>query len=224
MLGKNNMTKIKKAIDIAMTVLFIILMGYHITGNKVHEILGIATFIFFLAHNVLNIKWYKMLFKGKYNSRRLITVIVNTLLLISMLGSITSGIMISNTLCFLNIPTTSFGRSLHMASTSWLFVLMSIHMGLHLNTILFKLNKNMKDSVFEYIYYFIIFALCAYGLYIFVSTGLWKDMFLITEFKFFDYEQLPILFYIEYFAIVCSISFITHLLSNMKKRNPKVKS
>ncbi len=34
------MKKIRILIDMLMTIFFIILMGYFITGNKVHEILG----------------------------------------------------------------------------------------------------------------------------------------------------------------------------------------
>lgn len=39
------MKKFRFIIDIAMTILFIILMGYYVTDNKVHEILGTITFV-----------------------------------------------------------------------------------------------------------------------------------------------------------------------------------
>ena len=42
-----------------MTCFFIILMGYHITGNKIHEYLGVITLLLMIIHNILNIKWYK---------------------------------------------------------------------------------------------------------------------------------------------------------------------
>lgn len=63
-------SKIKKIIDIVMTILFIILMGYYVTDNKVHEILGTITFILFIIHHILNIKWYKSIFKGKHSFQR----------------------------------------------------------------------------------------------------------------------------------------------------------
>ena len=45
---------VKMIIDIVMTILFIILMGYYITDNSVHEILGTITFVLFIAHHILN--------------------------------------------------------------------------------------------------------------------------------------------------------------------------
>ncbi len=39
------MKKIKMIIDIVMYLIFIVLMGHHITGNLIHEILGSLLFI-----------------------------------------------------------------------------------------------------------------------------------------------------------------------------------
>ena len=47
------MKKFKIILDITMTIMFIILMGYYITGNTVHEILGTITFVLFIIHNIL---------------------------------------------------------------------------------------------------------------------------------------------------------------------------
>lgn len=106
-------------IDIIMFILFIILMGYHITGNKTHEILGVITFVFFILHHIVNIKWYKTLFKGKYNFYRVFQIIIDAFLFVAMIGIIISSIIISsNVFSFLNIKTTMFARNLHMVSTS----------------------------------------------------------------------------------------------------------
>lgn len=210
---------IRKIIDIIMIIFFVILMGYHITGNKVHEVLGVIIFVLFVVHNILNIKWYKTIFKGKYGFCRLFQILINFLLLASMLGMIISGVMISSSVFqFLNIPTTMFGRSLHMLSTSWGFVLMSIHIGLHLNIILVKLNEKVKNSTFEYIYYLIICLFMIYGLYVFISDGLWKDMLLITKFKFFNYNQNSLLFYLGQFSIFLFLSFTIYWILCLIKK------
>ncbi len=213
---------VKIVIDIIMFILFIILMGYHITDNNTHEILGVITFIFFILHHIVNIKWYKAIFKGKYTFYRVFQIIINTLLFISMIGIIVSSIMISsNVFSFLNIKTTMFGRNLHMISTSWGFVLMGIHLGLHLNIILLKLTKKMKNSIFEYVYYLIIIILILFGLYAFIDTELWKDMFLVNQFKFFDYNQNAYLFYLGEFAIICFISLSTYFILKIKKKEKR---
>ena len=88
--------KFRIMLDIVMTILFTILMGYYATDNKVHEILGTITFILFIIHNILNIKWYKGIFKGKHTFQRTFHIILNLLLFIAILGMMVSGIMISS--------------------------------------------------------------------------------------------------------------------------------
>ena len=58
------MKKLRIIIDIIMFILIIILMGYHITDNKIHEYLGIIPFILFIIHHIINYRYYKNLFKG----------------------------------------------------------------------------------------------------------------------------------------------------------------
>ena len=213
------MRKLRIILDIVMTCLFIILMGYYITDNTVHEILGTITFVLFIIHNILNIKWYKSIFKGKHNFQRTFHIIINLLLFIVMLGMMVSGIMISSDIFdFLNLKTTMFGRSLHMISTSWGFVLMAIHVGLHIAGIMNKLNAKMKNSTFEYVYYFILLLLIGFGIYSLISLRLWEEMFLLVDFKFFDYEQSTILFYLKYIAILFTISFVIYIIFNLIKK------
>lgn len=203
-------------IDIAITILFITLMSYYITGNKLHEILGTITFVLFIIHNILNIKWYKSIFKGKNNFQRTFHIIMNLLLLLTMIGMMISGIIISaNVFSFLNIQTTMFGRRLHMVSTSWGFVLMAIHVGLHLNSMMTKINKKMKNNTFEYVYYFMLILLVGLGIYSFLSLKIWEDMFAVNEFKFFDYEQSIVMFYLKYIGMQVAISLIIYFIFNI---------
>lgn len=210
------MKKFRIILDIIMTCLFIILMGYYATDNSVHEILGVITFVLFILHNILNIKWYKSIFKGKHNFQRTFHIIINLLLFIAMIGMMVSGIMISSDVfAFLNIQTTMFGRMLHMLSTSWGFVLMSIHVGLHISGIMNKLNRKMKNSTFEYVYYFVLVILVCFGIYSFINLNLWEDMFLVNHFKFFDYEQSPIIFYLKCLSILIAISLIIYCIISL---------
>ncbi len=213
----------KRTVDTIIIILFIVLMGYHITGNKIHEVLGVITFIFFIIHNLLNIRWYKSIFRVKYNLYRIFQTSINLLLLVSFCGMIISGVMISSfAFDFLNIPSTMFGRSLHMISTSWGFIFMSIHVGLHLHGILIKLNKKIKNSTFEYIYYLNIFLFSIFGLYTFMTSGLWKDMLLVTKFKFFDYDQNFCIFYLGQISIFVFFSFLGYLVLYFIKKLRKV--
>ncbi len=217
------MKKARMLIDIIMFVLFIILMGYHITGNKLHEILGIITFILFIIHHVLNRKWYKALPKGKYNGQRIVSTIVDFLLLIDMLCIMISAIMISTTVfSFLNIKTNMIARSMHLSSTAWGLILIGIHLGLHLRICFDKIRKKIKTSSFEYTFYLIILLLLIYGIYAFIKNAPWQELFLLTHFKFFEYEQLPIFFYLEYLGITFLTIMITYSIMKVtKKRSEK---
>lgn len=216
--------KVKLIIDIAMTILFIILMGYYVTDNAVHEILGTITFVLFILHHILNIKWYKSIFKGKHNFMRTFIIILNLLLFLAMIGMMVSGIMISaDVFSFLDIPTTMFGRNLHMVSTSWGFILMGIHVGLHIAGFMNKLNRKMKNSTFEYVYYFILVLLVGLGIYSFIYLRLWEEMFLLVHFKFFDYEQSTLMFYLKYIVLLIAIILIIYWIFNFinKVKNKK---
>ena len=62
----------KICVDVVMYILFLLLMGQYLLRNAPHEWLGIAAGVLFVLHNVLNYKWYKSLFKGKYHATRLL--------------------------------------------------------------------------------------------------------------------------------------------------------
>lgn len=220
------MKKIRMILDITMTIMFIILMGYYITGNTVHEILGTITFVLFIIHNILNIKWYKSIFKGKHGFQRTFHIIINLLLFIAMIGMMISGIMISaKVFSFLNIQTTMFARKLHMISTSWGFVLMSIHVGLHIAGIMNKLNNKMKNNTFEYVYYFAIILMIGIGVYSFISNKVYEDMFLLSDFKFYNYDQSSIIFYLKYVMILICIALVIYFIFRfIAKAKNKVKS
>ena len=216
------MKKIKMIIDIVMYLLFIILMGHHITDNLIHEILGTTLFVLFIVHHILNYRYYKTIFKGKYNAKRVFILVVDLLLFICMICMIISAINISSDVfSFLNIPTKIWGRKLHMLSTSWGFVLMNVHVGLHLNILISKLNKKMKGSTFEYVYYLILILLLVYGIYSFIKLNFISDMFLLNAFKYYDFSESPIIFYLHVISSSLFIGLSINYISNIKRKKEK---
>ncbi len=212
------MKKIRIIIDVVMYIFFIVLMGHHITGNLIHEILGTGIIILFIIHNLLNIKFYKTVFKGKYNLRRMLLTIIDALLLLSMIGIIVSSMIISNDVfAFFNIQTTSFGLKLHMISTSWGFMVMSIHLGLHLNSLINKINKKMKRSTFEYLYYLVFYMFLVYGVYSLIKLNILSDMFLLNPFKAYVFDEKQVVFYLHVISSSLSISLTIYLLNKIRK-------
>ena len=108
--------KIKIVIDIAITILLLALMSYELIGAATHEWLGISIFLLFILHHVLNRKWLGSMGKGKYTPARILQTALVVLALISMLGSMFSGIILSrHALAFLPIHS---GVSVSICATS----------------------------------------------------------------------------------------------------------
>lgn len=130
--------KIKMGIDLLMTALLLCLMAYQVTGQKLHEWFGTGMLVLFLLHNILNIRWYGSLFKGKYTLLRAMQTLINISVLISMLCLGFSGIVLSRHI-FAGLPIQgpmATARTMHLAASYWGFVLMSIHLGFHWSMVL----------------------------------------------------------------------------------------
>ena len=69
---------VKLIIDIAMYLIFVALMQEHL-WDGLHEWLGITLFALFIAHTILNFRWYQSLFNGKYTpTRQLFHILLTT--------------------------------------------------------------------------------------------------------------------------------------------------
>ena len=49
---------IKRIVDVFMTVLLLCLMAYQVTGEVLHEWIGIGMTVLVIIHQILNRKWY----------------------------------------------------------------------------------------------------------------------------------------------------------------------
>lgn len=81
--------------DLALAVILLLLMGYSLIGEAVHEWLGIAMMVLAVLHHVWNHAWYKSLSKGRMSVYRTVQTVLNFLLLLSVIGSLLSGLVLS---------------------------------------------------------------------------------------------------------------------------------
>lgn len=104
--------------DITMTVALLLLMTYGLIGEAAHEWIGVAMFWLFILHHILNSRWSRNVLKGKYTSVRILQTILVVLVLLSMLGSMFSGIILSRyAFAFISVRGLySFAHNLHMLS------------------------------------------------------------------------------------------------------------
>ncbi|PLR67027.1 DUF4405 domain-containing protein [Bacillus sp. UMB0893] len=133
---------IRLVIDLSMTVLLLVAMAYHITGNIIHELVGVILFLLFIAHNTLNRRWYKMIFKGKHNVRRILSIAVNLLFLVSMAVVMLSSVPISRDIfAFIPINNNMILLQIHVMTSYWGFIFMAVHIGMSWGTIINAVRK-----------------------------------------------------------------------------------
>ena len=91
----NHYTMVKRIVDVCMTVLLLCLMAYQVTGEALHEWIGIGMTVLVIIHQILNRKWYGAIYKGKYNLYRIATTVVNIALLLSFVLTAFCGMSMS---------------------------------------------------------------------------------------------------------------------------------
>lgn len=204
-------------VDAAMTVLLLLLMTYERIGSDVHEWLGISVFVLFVLHHILNVKWTRSLFKGRYSAFRILQTMLAALAFAAMLGSMISRVMLSHyALAFLGIQSgMSFARSLHMLSAYWGFALISVHLGLHWSVFigLTKRVVKVKNNILKWIAHAAALAISGYGIYAFIKREIDSYMLLKNQFVFFDFGEPLVLFLLDYIAIMGLFAVVGHYLS-----------
>ncbi|WP_288750662.1 DUF4405 domain-containing protein [uncultured Treponema sp.] len=240
----NKLNKIRLPLDIMMTLVSIVLMGgnFLFPAEIVHEILGVGLFVLWGVHIALNRRWYSAIFRGKYNPYRVMQTVINCCILICTIFLMISGIILSNQLfTVLNIQSgLGFARIAHLLSSHWYYLFMSLHIGLHVGVITNKMRhtapinchpelvsgsstnempKQVQDDKLRKIIPRIILALfCAYGLYAFITRGVWKYLILSQQFFFFDLERGYVLFAMDYISIIILFAVVSRLVAASLKR------
>ena len=142
------MKRKRMAVDAAMTVLLPCLMAYSLIGETFHEAAGVGMLALFLAHHVLNRGWSRGLFRGRYRPLRAVRTAVDLLLCGVMVCLPLSGILMSKHL-FLFLPETGLAagaRTVHLLTAYWGFLLLCLHLGLHLDGMLKKRPLWLKGA------------------------------------------------------------------------------
>lgn len=225
---KNN---IKRIVDVGMTVLLLCLMSYQVTGEALHEWIGMGMTALVLFHQVLNRRWYGSVFtpkraggmsgghsgrKGKYHALRVLMTAVNLLLIASFVLTAFSGMSMSGyAVPFLyGMAPVSFVRRMHLSMSHWSFVLMGLHLGIHIPamTASFKWKDRTRICLV------CCFAVVAgAGLYLFLKNNMPDYLFFRVPFAFLDYEKAGILVFLENLMMLLFWAFIGMEISALCK-------
>ena len=173
----------KRIVDLAMIVLLPLLMAEILIGQEIHEWLGTGMLVLFVIHHILNAGWWKSLLKGKYTPSRMFSVMIDLLLLLDMAALAVSGVMMSDFIFdFLSLRGGMMvARQLHLLASYWGLILMSAHLGMHMEMFMGMGRKLLRTSEKNRARAWILRTAAAgisiYGIYAFLPRDLWITCF-----------------------------------------------
>lgn len=198
---------VKLALDGLMLGLVLVGFAYKLTGSIVHELLGLGLLGLFLLHGGWNWAWFRSLFKGHYSGLRWVGLTVNTLLLLSLLVTMLSG-MANSDLLFraTGIELNWIPREIHTAAANWFLILMAVHLGLHWRLVMNEAGKlagiaapsPMRRAVLQLLLVIIAIA----GIYASVERSLYARLIAYYSFGDWSFDESVAVFFIQYLAIV----------------------
>ena len=202
--------------DLALITVFLLLMGYSLIGEEVHEWLGVVMLFLLIFHHAANMLWYRNLKRGRYTPYRCAQTALTGLLLFAALGAILSGLALSQyVLDFLPLRGSGeLARSVHLACACWAFLLMSLHLGLHWGAVMgmarriagLRVPSKRRTAVLR----LLAAAVSCYGFYAFFHSGLPDYLLLRSHFVLFPPDLTVTRFLVDYAAIMGLFLAIAH--------------
>lgn len=203
-----NRNRIKTLIDMVMCILLPLLMAYSLLGEAIHEWLGLGMSFAFIQHLILNRQWLKLLFRGRYTPVRMMFTAVNILLILMMAALPISGLAMSkHVFTFFDFNGASWARLVHLLASYWGFLLMSIHLGLHLDRMEGKLFRKGRAPALVRV---TAGAVGLYGIYALLKRQIPSYLFLRNQFVFFDFGEAVGLFLFDYLTIMVLFAALGH--------------
>ncbi len=140
MSSKPHTFKARIAFDAILSALLVVEMFFQLTGDFLHEVLGVVFFICIAAHLVLSRAWIagtSAAIKGKrMTARRWLLAIMGILLALAMIALVVSSLMISQVLSSAGISLAVAGTGevwylVHVASSYLMCALVVVHLAMH---------------------------------------------------------------------------------------------
>ena len=224
---KNKRFTVKILIDIGMTICLLLLMPYSLLSETAHEWIGMVMLLLFILHHILNHKWLTSISKGKYNAFRITQTVLVIMMFILMMGSMISGILLSNHIFkWIEISGSYMtARQIHMFCAYWGLVVMSLHLGLHWNIVVVMAGRLWKNSsiIRKWMVRTVAAVIAGYGLYAFYRRQIGDYLLMKVHFVFYDYEEGVFPFLIDYLAVMILIAFIGYYGGLRLKKTSKKK-
>lgn len=201
-----------------MTILLLVLMGFHLLDEIVHEWAGIIFTLLIMLHLYLNRHRLWSVSPNIPSTMRVINRAINAVTFAVILTAIVSGMMLSRHI-LLELPfhnPANWVRKVHMTSVHWGMLILALHIGLHwkmLATFFCRILNIANNSLLASVIMPGIFSLIALlGLYAILNQDYLDYLLIKVDFSFFDYDESALLFYLRHLAIIVFFAFMTRFL------------
>ena len=215
-----NKRTINRIVDCCLAALLCALMAYSLIGEALHEVLGTAILAIFSLHNLLHFRWWKTLGKGRYSAYRILSAVLDCVLLLLMLLQPLSGIALSKHL-FTFLPVTGFSmqaHGIHMLFAYWCYVLMCFHIGLHLPLPWNAFKQQLRHrTVLNCALMAAAAAAAVYGVTAFIARSFSDYMFMKVMFAFIDDTESLVRFFADHLAIMALFALLGCLTGGLLK-------
>ncbi len=202
----------KIIIDIIMFILMLLEFSRGYMKPIFHEIIGILLLVCIIIHLILNRNYIKNIFNGKYNLKRYIMLIVNSILFISLFLSMIFGILSSQELLkFMNISNMTI-INLHKIFAYISLIFMAVHLGLNFNLMFGKIYNKIN----KYVMYIIELVIICYGIYSFLKLDILKHLLGIYGFSILEGNIAVNI--CRYFCIIIMITLIINFVWRKNER------
>ncbi|MDT7487322.1 DUF4405 domain-containing protein [Citrobacter koseri] len=201
-----------------MTLLLLVLMGFHLHGEIVHEWAGIIFTLLIMLHLYLNRHRLWSLSPNIPLTMQIVNRIINGVTFVVILTAIVSGMMLSRHI-LLALPfhnPANWVRKVHMTSVHWGMLILALHIGLHwkmLATFFCRIlsisgNSHLANLIMPGVFSLIVLL----GLYGLLSQDYLDYLLMKIDFSFFDYDESALLFYFRYLSIIVLFALTTRFL------------
>jgi len=146
-------TKSNLILDLSMFSIFLVVANPHLTGRTVHEWLALSLAGTVLTHILVHWKWVvnvaRDFFKKLWHQSRL-NFVVNTLFFTTMLGSLISGLMISESVMpalGIQLTVDRSMRMIHSAFSNVSMAVLAVHLVLHWKWIVTNIGRYIMNPI-----------------------------------------------------------------------------
>lgn len=217
--GKKQILRL--SVDTAMLILLFVVMSYDVTGNTLHEWIGIALMCLFVIHIALNFAWARQVVKGRYGFRRILGTTINILLLTSLIMTLAASLPISSEVFpwFRLFATEAFPVQIHIAAGNWMFILVAMHFGTQWHRVRIYLpctSKSVSTAIGM-----VVIAVACYGVWALWQRNLLPKLVMYYSFDFWRGNVSVMRFVADYISIFAFFAVIAYHIVGIKNRRQR---